>query len=564
MTGHSPPADLLTHSATKSRSGPAALGLIGYLSLGYYASGKRKYLYRAVNKLSQTAVFLLTARRHVAAERHFFEPMTCHAALRMTTGLPRRRLRAVRLPTAARLGHDRTSSIGVCSSTVPRCQSRGSSQLRPFSRGNHRMSDGVCCGRAQVKLKVASLRREKPVSRLTGWVLLLLACHLMQGCATNIVYSNGDRIQRALTAPLGASMYIDRDGDLYPPRSVSLGGSLFTASRGDTATLRAYFQKPSSQADWLTVLRVLDRSPVEPFDVLWEKAQQGLVERVAGEIVAGSEGGVRAVVFLVHGYNNDFSEAERWYKLVEADIRERFALRGSRSPFFVRVHWDGLSQAVPIGIWTKAQWNGPLTGLAIRKVLRAMEGRLSESAELSILSHSTGALVAVNAVGDGSAALDCKDNFKEHCPEIQRKDTVPKLVSRVRLGLLIPAASLDTFDAFDSTSTSPAAVVLGLNRQDFPTNKIFSCRILGSTCLNVDGEGACRKLTAALGARTSVDWATFEFSNSSKHEGQEWLFWESHSVEDQMKRDRWPSFINRVLFAQPNTAAAGQSRCESR
>lgn len=402
------------------------------------------------------------------------------------------------------------------------------------------------------------------MSRLAIWVTLLLACYFMQGCATNVVYSNVDRIQGALSAPQGASMYIDRDGDLYPPRSVSLGGSLFTSSRSDTATLKAYFSNPSSQADWLTLLRVLDRSPVEPFNALWEKVQRVLAERLADEIVAGSESGARAIVFLVHGYNNDFSEAQRWYKLVEADIGERFARRGIRTPFFVRVHWDGLSQAIPVSIWTKAQWNGPLAGLAMRKVLRAMDGRLREGAELSILSHSTGALVAVNAVGDGSAALDCKDNFREHCPEIRRKDNIPKFVSRVRLGLLIPAASLDTFDAFHSASTLPAAVVLGLNSQDFPTNKILSCRILGSTCLNVDGESACRKLTAAFGASTSVDWITFEFSNSSKHEGQKWFFWESHSVEDQMKRDRWPSFIDRVLFVQPNTAFAVQSRCEAK
>ncbi|HVK54089.1 MAG TPA: hypothetical protein VM532_03575, partial [Burkholderiales bacterium] len=160
--------------------------------------------------------------------------------------------------------------------------------------------------------------------------------------------------------------------------------------------------------------------------------------------------------------------------------------------------------------------------------------------------------------GDGSAALECDDEFKEHCPAVQRQDTIPKLVANIRLGMLIPAASLTTFDAYRESKNLPQAIILGLNRQDFPTNKVLGCIWLGATCLNTKPERTCEKLKAVFKDKITTDVATFEFSNSTTHENQTWLFWETHNVEHQMKRERWDAFIERVLFPSaargPDTA----------
>lgn len=398
--------------------------------------------------------------------------------------------------------------------------------------------------------------------RLLACTVALFVCAFLQGCATNVVYNNKDRIEGALKQPYGTSLYIDRDGSIYPPPSVQLAGTLFSSSGRSTATLRAYFDQPSVQSEWRALLSELGLPSDGAFDDLWAKSQSELVARAAQSIVKGSGQGARPIIFLVHGYNNDFTDAKDWYQLVENDITARVQQRQGLTPFFVRVHWDGLSQAVPVNIWTRAQWNGPLTGLSLRSVLKAMDGKLRNDAQISMLSHSTGALVTANAVGDGSKALDCKDNFKEHCPAVRRVDSIPDLVSNTRLGLLIPAASLNTFDSFSKLPKLPQAVILGVNRQDFPTNKVFGCILLGSTCLNVKTVKACEKLNEAFKGKTSTEVALFEFSDSTKNENQTFLFWETHNVKDQMDRDRWPSFIDRVLFPGPARNSNSVPQCD--
>lgn len=386
-------------------------------------------------------------------------------------------------------------------------------------------------------------------------IVAFVVCVLLQGCASSVVYSNKDRLEGALQQPYGTSLYIDRNGSIYPPSSVQLAGSLFSSSGRSTATLRAYFAQPSAQDEWRGLLSKLGLPIEGDFDDLWVNSQRALVANAAQSIVTGSARGSRPIVFLVHGYNNNFDDADAWYRLVENDITARVQGREGLIPFFVRVHWDGLTQALPVNIWTRAQWNGPLTGLALRKVLKAMDGKLASTARISMLSHSTGALVTVNAVGDGSKALDCKENFKEHCPAVSNVDTLPDLVTQIRLGLLIPAASLDTFDYFPRLPKLPQAIILGVNQQDLPTNKGVGCLLLGSTCLNTNPVRACERLDLTFRGKNSTDVALFEFSDSRNNENQTFLFWETHGVRDQMLRDRWSSFIDRVLFPR----AAGDS-----
>lgn len=397
--------------------------------------------------------------------------------------------------------------------------------------------------------------------RTSFWIALFGLLALLQGCATNVLYGNEARSDGALQPPYGTSIYMDRDGSLYPPSYVGLSGSLFTTSKSTTATLRTYFQQDSSQGEWRALLADLGLPGSQSVEQGWDKMQSELVARAGKSIAEGSSDGRRSLVFLIHGYNNEFRVSQRWYRLVEADIASRIRKARGHEPFFVRVHWDGLSEAIPVRIWTKAQWNGPLAGLTLRKILKSIDGQLIGDPPLVMLSHSTGALVAANTVGDGSAALDCPGSFEEHCPAVRDSATLPKLVSKVRVGLLIPAASLDTFDNFKTSPLSPQAIVLGLNHRDFPTNKVLGCRWLGSTCLNVWTVNACRQVRAVFpsGGRTQV--ALFEFSNSQRNQGRTGIFWETHAVEDQMQRDRWSPFIERLLFSDSATQDDGAAYC---
>ncbi|MFB2648033.1 hypothetical protein [Shewanella mangrovisoli] len=399
---------------------------------------------------------------------------------------------------------------------------------------------------------------KKSVISITFLILMVL-----QGCATNVVYNDKDRKNTAVPLEHGISVFFDRDGDLYPPSAVTMNGSMFTASRDDTATLRAYFEQVSNRRDWESLLTEMSIDNSSNPAEVWSDVQSKLFSNVIESIVKGSNSGNRKIIFLVHGYNNEFKDAESWYKPVEQDIKERAKDRGEQDPYFVRVHWDGLSQTIPISIWTKAQWNGPITGLSLRRILSGLDGKLTKDTQIAMLSHSTGALVVVNAVGDGSAALDCEGNFKERCVAISDTSSIPKLVSNVRLGMLIPAASLDTFNFFNNEQKLPQAIVLGLNKQDFPTNKVFGCIWLGSTCMNVKTEQTCNNLKTTF-SNLPVDFYVFEFSNSLNNENQTFMFWETHKVQDQMKRDMWSAFIERVLFLIPDTNFDNLEQCKQK
>ncbi|MCL1074934.1 hypothetical protein [Shewanella dokdonensis] len=391
--------------------------------------------------------------------------------------------------------------------------------------------------------------------------IVMVMITFLQACATNIVYSDKDRQMGEIPPEQGLSIFIDRNGELYPPPSLAMGNSMFTSQRETTATLQAYFVQASNSADWEALLSELNITNTANFSDLWPIVQQQLFTRVTDAISQGSEHGKRKIVFLVHGYNNEFMDAECWYSLVEQDIAKRASVHGESRPYFIRVYWDGLSQALPVSIWTKAQWNGPITGLALRRILYGLEGKLSKETQIAMLSHSTGALVVANAVGDGSASLECKANFQAHCPAIRDMASIPTLVSTVRLGVLIPAASPDTFDCFKDKQKLPQAIILGLNQQDFPTNKVFGCIWLGTTCMNVYPEYTCSKLQKTF-ANSPVEYAVFEFSNSSHNENQQLIFWETHSVKDQMQRDMWPAFIERVIFPGANVNSNHPVQCE--
>lgn len=390
--------------------------------------------------------------------------------------------------------------------------------------------------------------------------ITILICAFLQSCATNVVYKDKDRQAGEKEGQHSTSIFIDRDGDLYPPSTVNMSGSMFTTSGETTATLRVYFEQTSNRTEWKNLLSELRITESATFSETWETVQRGLFSRTVQSIKQGADNGNRRIVFLVHGYNNEFEDAKHWYSLIEQDITNRVQERRENEPYFVRVYWDGLSQALPINIWTRAQWNGPLTGLALRRILNGLNGTLEKNAQIAMLSHSTGALVVVNAVGDGSKALDCEGSFKDHCPAVRDASSIPSLVSSVRLGLLIPAASPDTFDLFYGKQRVPQAIILGLNRQDFPTNKVAGCIWLGSTCLNVRTEQACEKLKSTF-SNSTVEFAVFEFSNSSKNENQTFLFWETHGVEDQMERDRWPAFIEQVLFSGSKSETDNTIKC---
>lgn len=104
----------------------------------------------------------------------------------------------------------------------------------------------------------------------------VLICAFLQACATNVVYKDKDRQAGVLPVQQGVSVFIDRDGDLYPPLSVTMSGSMFATSRETTGTLRAYFDQASNRTEWGSLLSKLSISNKDSLEKLGLRCNESL------------------------------------------------------------------------------------------------------------------------------------------------------------------------------------------------------------------------------------------------------------------------------------------------
>ena len=383
----------------------------------------------------------------------------------------------------------------------------------------------------------------------------LCSALLLSGCASNVLFLSRAETGTTQAEP-ATGIFFDRSGDLYPSANVPVQAPL------PGAQLEDFFRLPRARAAWESLLAETSVTPGADFDATWVAVQSSLRSAQARSIARLSDNGRRRVVFLIHGFNNTHAESSDWYRAVENDIRGLLVRHGELSPVVVKVYWDGLKQpGLPAGIWTKAQHNAPVVGVALRKLLRETDKLLPGTHPVVLFSHSTGALVAVNAVGNGSSVFNCRGEFAATCQAIE-SEPLPD-VRRYRLGLLIPAASLDTFQKFDAAGSGPQLIALGTNHLDVATSKgPFSCRLLGATCMATWTTNTCHMLRDRFGSNARIKTALFEFRQSEVGEaGSTLLLWEKHGMEAQMARDRWMPFLTTVLLERAEQPDDSQKWC---
>lgn len=393
-------------------------------------------------------------------------------------------------------------------------------------------------------------------ARVFRILTLLIAALFLSGCfgGRSVVY--GDLIQATKTCPPPGdqiTLFVDREGDLYPPSQVVVKSDKMTEGLGgtdDLALLEPYFRNSDHSKDWSSMLRAVDLQPSGDFQKDWVEVQTRLRRQASADILKLIQRPEQPrIVVLIHGYNNDYWEAATWYDRVSCDIRAR-----DEKTVFVRIHWDGRKEKLPITIWSDAQHNGPLTGVGLRAVFRGVVAE-NPQRDIVVITHSTGALVAAAMLGDSSAPFgNSKDRF--FLERLRDTHEIPD-PQRFRLGLLIPAAALNTFDNYTSEQATvdqrerrrPGRLVLGLNDDDAPTNKYMAtCIASGDTCMNTRSTKACSAIREEFRGAPAFDYLRiYEFSNSTQNEGRTFLFWEKHSVESQMLRSRWSAFIEALL-----------------
>ncbi|WP_277381346.1 hypothetical protein [Stenotrophomonas maltophilia] len=403
----------------------------------------------------------------------------------------------------------------------------------------------------------------KPIRSVVAALLFAIACN---GCASkNVLYRDAERRQDA------TALFLDREGSLYPAASVAVPVKQMLEgarpSSAEFATLRHLYQQSAvpgaaSAEAWRSLLADTGVTPDAAFTDTWQQIQQVLRARASQQLDRAAEDG-RVVVLLVHGYNNDYREAAAWYERVERDFRERGAASG-QALSFVRVYWDGL-HGNAFRIWGAAQLNGPYVGLELRRVLAGVD---NTDMPLRVFTHSSGAYVMNNALGNGSSPLrGMQDAYYRRAAGLDGYGFPP--LRNLRMAMLVPAQPPTAMANYhhprleQTFGTIPDRLILGLSRHDFATGKgrrLGSCRMAGNTCMATHIRYSCAAVRRDLRSSESHGrkqvWAVaFPQPALKSH---------PHPVASYMQDGDWKLFADALLLDTALEPANQAALCERR
>ncbi len=337
------------------------------------------------------------------------------------------------------------------------------------------------------------------MSRIKTLCLILIAGVLASGCSTfrNVVYTQEERRTER------SAFFMDRRGDIYPPGEVYVSKWGVWGRSFKEANLEAHFRRQARRQslDWQQLLLSTQVKPTGDFDSDWNSVQRVLVRLAADQF---NREGASEVLLVVHGFNNDFEKANEWLDPFQDHIQQ-----ARPKTHVVRMYWDGLSNRTGIGIWGEAQYNGPHVGQSLRRILN----QLDSETKLRIFTHSSGAYVVVNALGNGGASFqDFSDKkWSEHirtrAGQTEGEYAIPSRIADLRVAMLVPAQPTIAFDRFTQNKQKgsgmvgviPTRLVLGTSAQDSATTKhVVGCEKFGVTCMATQPKSACSEVRTAL------------------------------------------------------------------
>lgn len=414
--------------------------------------------------------------------------------------------------------------------------------------------------------------------RFVRSLLMIVAACTLPGCrSTNVLFSDTQRVPHPDAGVV--SIVYDRYGSLYPSENVHVDAAALRTARGpDLLRLEGYFRK--EHANQTPVWRALvaeapTQSPgaATSFDTAWRDVQASLrsqvVQRIEGLALA-NRATPRPVIVLVHGFNNDREEALAWYEEARRLVRAR-----KPEAVFLDVYWDGLvASGIPLNIWTRAQYNFPLVGLEFRRVLNTLDPRIP----VRVLTHSSGGPLIASTLGDASCPLPGNDRDYQRYHQLVRDHTAPAdtfcrtkgaLRRRnvpadpalageresyrppnphdFRVGMIVPAASPNTFTSFTRGTDGPDRLIFGINSEDLANGKVFmSCRFRGTTCLSARPKLFCREVLPVFRGNPHTSVYLFDFNRSGVNRRAFW-WWDAHNMRVYLQRDDMQRFLKLLL-----------------
>ena len=396
----------------------------------------------------------------------------------------------------------------------------------------------------------------------------------LAACAQNVTFYDAiesEQNQRVEDANV-VRVYIDAFGSIYPDNAgvnkiqsglVESNGLYdeFSCSRAACDSIDGLMQKNikllcDASKDAVATCKPNDNPLVDS----WVVAQTLLWQQKADAIFKKASEDNRDLFFLIHGFNNTYSQAEDSFSLIKGKVEALH--EGKKLPLFVEVYWDGFKGVPLSGAWSSAQASGPLVGFQLRQLFKSIQESYAESSEplpeLMVVTHSSGAFVAGSIFGNPYSALPKLYKEKEGVsPEYDlfRKarsgddETYPiPSFNKTRIGMIAAATPSNTFTGNEARDkgirggllSENTTLIFTINPKDFGLQKFFGLRNInatGATGAGSDGDLFCTNLEEVNGHKN----VGFDFSDGG------FLLWNNHGPSAYLGRINSDNFLKEVL-----------------
>ena len=309
----------------------------------------------------------------------------------------------------------------------------------------------------------------------------------------------------------------DQDGNIYPPspNDLNLDAPPQPPNRNRAFVLPSFYERRNQSYDAAAITR-------------WHAAA------ISRQLEAA---GTNRIVFLIKGFNNSYRGSRTEFEFVRATIRRL----GRDGPYlYVEVYWDSLYAGARSFPFPGSFWFESLTysNLAGQVGLRRLIDALPDGLDLTFLTHSRGAAVAISALVD-----------PVYDPGIRVPPTQPLpsgSVARSTLIAFAPAIGNGHVEQPDLARRLHRFYV-GFNPRDYATRKLVGIPgRLGDTRLNAD-DAYYRRIESELNRGGANVMQREILSQSFVHD------WEAYFAND--RGARCLLWAGRLIASRPDSCA---------